>query len=252
MILDIAHRRGVGNDLADGVRRMSEKHGGAEFAMHVKGLELPGYDARGSFAQGVEYATSNRGGCHVQGGSMYMESIGPLTVNPQNLKLKAEIPIIQQNLICAINSMVLCMFTTYGIIPRAAHGLNPNSRIYKVIVSAFENSGPLFRKIMNLKGRPMLWFEKWLTYITGETFSSGHLQEIGERIFNLERMYNLREGLAARDDSLPDRFLHESIFKHMDSGHPLDRLLPQYYKNRGWDPDGVPTRRTLDRLKIEV
>jgi aldehyde:ferredoxin oxidoreductase len=252
MILDIGHRRGLGNELADGTRRMSEKYGGSEFAMHVKGLELSAYDPRGSFAQGVEYATTNRGGCHVQGASMYMESVGPLTINPQNMKLKAELPIVQQNLACAINSMVLCIFTTYGMVPKAVHNMNPNSLAYRAIVTVFENSGPLFRKLMSVKGRPMMWFEKWLTYITGETFSGGHLQEIGARIFNLERMYNLREGFSARDDTLPDRILHESTFEHMSSGHPLDQLLPSYYKKRGWDADGVPRRATLDRLQVRV
>ncbi|MBI4517194.1 MAG: aldehyde ferredoxin oxidoreductase family protein [Deltaproteobacteria bacterium] len=252
MIKDIGHRRGLGNDLAGGVKRMSEQYGGSEFAMHVKGLELSAYDPRGSFAQGVEYATSNRGGCHIQGASMYMESTGPLTINPQNLKLKAELPVIQQNLACAINSMVLCMFTTYGIVPKAAHALNPNSLLHKAITTVFENSGPVFRTVMGIKGRPMLWFEKWLTYITGQTFSSGHLQEIGARIFNLERMYNLREGKSAQDDTLPARMLHEPIFKHMQSGHPLAQLLPRYYKNRGWDAAGVPTKRTLERLQVRV
>jgi aldehyde:ferredoxin oxidoreductase len=218
----------------------------------VKGLELSAYDPRGSFAQGVEYATTNRGGCHIQGASMYLESTGPLTINPQSLKLKAELPIIQQNLACAINSMVLCMFTTYGIIPKAVHNLSPNSFLHKLITTAFENSGPLFRTVMSIKGRPMLWFEKWLTYITGQTFSSGHLQEIGARIFNLERMYNLREGFTAKDDTLPPRLLHEPSFKGMQSGHPLDQLLPRYYKIRGWSTDGVPTKRTLERLQIRV
>jgi aldehyde:ferredoxin oxidoreductase len=252
MIQDIGHRRGIGNDLADGVKRMSQKYGGEEFAMHVKGLELSAYDPRGSFAQGVEYATTNRGGCHVQGASMYMESVGPLTINPQNLKLKADLPVVQQNLACAINSMVLCIFTTYGAVPAAAHNMNPNSFKYKAIAAVFENSGPLFRTLMSIKGKPMLWFEKWLTYITGTTMSGGHLQEIGARIFNLERMYNLREGFTARDDTLPHRMLHESTFKHMKSGHPLDQLLPRYYKNRGWDRDGVPTKRTLERLQVRV
>jgi aldehyde:ferredoxin oxidoreductase len=252
MIKDIGHRRGLGNDLANGVKRMSEQYGGKEFAMHVKGLELSAYDPRGSFAQGVEYATTNRGGCHIQGASMYLESVGPLTINPQNLKLKADIPIIQQNLACAINSMVLCMFTTYGIIPKAVHNLSPNSLTYKLLVAAFENSGPLLRAVMSIKGRPLLWFEKWLTYITGETFSTGHLQEIGARIFNLERMYNLREGFTAADDTLPWRLLHESTFKHLPSGHPLPKLLPRYYQKRGWDADGVPTRRTLERLHVRV
>ncbi|MBW2286882.1 MAG: aldehyde ferredoxin oxidoreductase family protein [Deltaproteobacteria bacterium] len=252
LIRDIGHRHGIGDDLANGTRRMSEKYGGEEFAMHVKGLELSAYDPRGSFAQGVEYATTNRGGCHVQGASMYMESVGPLTINPQNLKLKADIPVVQQNLACAINSMVLCIFTTYGIIPKAVHEMNPNSLRYRALALAFENMGPLLRTAMGMKGPPMLWFEKWLSYITGSKFSGGHLQEIGARIFNLERMYNLREGFTAADDTLPDRILHESTFEHMQSGHPLGQLLPKYYKNRGWDTQGVPTPRTLERLQIRI
>jgi aldehyde:ferredoxin oxidoreductase len=252
MIKDVGHRRGLGEDLAEGVKRMSEKYGGHAFAMHVKGLELSAYDPRGSFAQGVEYATTNRGGCHVQGASMYLESVGPLTINPQNLKLKADIPMLQQNLACTINSMVLCIFTTYGIIPKQVHQLSPNSWKHKLIAAALENSGPLLRTAMSLKGKPMLWFEKWLTYITGTPISGGHLQEIGARIFNLERMYNLREGLTAADDTLPPRILHEPTFKGMNSGHPLPQLLPRYYRLRGWDEHGVPTKRTLDKLQVRI
>ncbi|MCP5057898.1 MAG: aldehyde ferredoxin oxidoreductase family protein [bacterium] len=252
LIQDIAHRRGLGADLADGSRRMSEKLGGREFAPHVKGLELSAYDPRGSFAQGLEYATTNRGGCHVQGASMYLESVGPLTINPRNLKLKAELPIVQQNLACTINSMVLCIFTTYGIVPKQIHEMDPNSWKYRALAGALENSGPLFRWVQSIKGSPLLWFEKWLTMITGTKFSSGHLQEIGGRIFNLERMFNLREGLTAADDNLPDRILHEPIFSDTTSGHPLDQLLPSYYKKRGWSADGVPTKRTLDKLKVAV
>ena len=252
MIRDIAHRRGLGNDLADGVKRMSERYGGRAYAMHVKGLELSAYDPRGSYAQGVEYATTNRGGCHVQGASMYFESTGPLTIDPQSLRLNAEIPVVQPNLACAINSMVLCIFTTYGMIPRQVHELDPKSRLYRTITYLFERSGPMYRLITKLKLRPLTWFEQWLTFVTGQTFTSGHLQEIGERIFNLERMYNLREGLTGADDTLPHRMLHESTFPHLDSGHPLDQLLPTYYRIRGWDAHGVPLQRTLDRLKVRT
>jgi aldehyde:ferredoxin oxidoreductase len=65
-------------------------------------------------------------------------------------------------------------------------------------------------------------------------------------------MYNLREGFTSADDTLPDRILHEPTFKHMESGHPLAELLPRYYRNRGWDADGVPTPRTLERLQVRV
>ena len=67
---------------------------------------------------------------------MYLESVGPLTINPQNLKLKADIPVVQQNLACAINSMVLCIFTTYGIIPKAVHAMDPNSWQHKALALA--------------------------------------------------------------------------------------------------------------------
>ena len=254
LIGDIAHRRGLGDDLAEGVKRMSEKFGGHDFAMHVKGLELSAYDPRGSYAQGVEYATTNRGGCHAQGASMYMESTGPLTINPHNEKLKVELPVMQQNLMCTINSMVLCMFTTYGMIPKQVHAMSPNSLAYRLAVTAFEQSGPALRFLVKKrpKGKPMMWFEKWLTFITGESFSTGHIQEIGARIFNLERMYNLREGITGQDDTLPPRILREPTFKHLDCGHPLDKLLPSYYELRGWDKDGIPRRQTLDELGVAV
>jgi aldehyde:ferredoxin oxidoreductase len=254
LIGDIAHRRGLGDELAEGVKRMSAKFGGHEFAMHVKGLELSAYDPRGSYAQGVEYATTNRGGCHAQGASMYLESTGPLTINPHSLKLKVELPVMQQNLLCTINSMVLCMFTTYGMIPKQVHGLSPQSLAHKLAATALENSGPALRFIVKRrpKGKPMMWFEKWLTQITGQNFSTGHMQEIGARIFNLERMYNLREGMSGNDDSLPPRILNESTFKHLQSGHPLAKLLPRYYDLRGWDPDGVPRPETLEQLSVAV
>lgn len=148
--------------------------------------------------------------------------------------------------------MVLCIFTTYGLMPRMIHEMDPNSFRYRLIAKLFEDSGPLFRAAMGMKGNPTLWFEKWLTYITGTKFSGGHLQEIGARIFNLERMYNLREGLTVAGDTLPPRMLHESTFPHLASGHPLGELLPAYYRKRGWDENGVPTPRTLARLQVRV
>jgi aldehyde:ferredoxin oxidoreductase len=147
---------------------------------------------------------------------------------------------------------VLCIFTTYGILPKAVHNMDPNSLVHRMLTTVLENSGPFFRKVMGFKGKPMFWFEKWLTYITGTPFSGGHLQEIGGRIFNLERMYNLREGFTMADDTLPARILHEPTFKGMTSGHPLDQLLPRYYQLRGWSADGVPKPKTLERLRVRV
>jgi aldehyde:ferredoxin oxidoreductase len=112
--------------------------------------------------------------------------------------------------------------------------------------------GPMLTFAMTMKGKPMMWYEKWLTYITGQPFSSGHLQEIGGRIFNLERMYNLREGVGPETDTLPPRMLNEPTFKHMSSGHPLPELLLRYYRNRGWDAGGIPTPATLEKLQVRV
>ncbi len=136
--------------------------------------------------------------------------------------------------------------------PEGIHNMDPKSLTHRMLSKVFEKSGPMMRIAMGIRGKPMLWFEKWLTYITGETFSSGHLQEIGGRIFNLKRMYNLREGFTAKDDTLPPRILNESIYENMDAGHPLSELLPRYYKLRGWNADGVPYRDTLDRLQVRV
>ncbi|MBI3180114.1 MAG: aldehyde ferredoxin oxidoreductase C-terminal domain-containing protein, partial [Deltaproteobacteria bacterium] len=254
LIADIGHRRGLGADLAEGTKRMAEKYGGRDFAIHVKGLELSAYDPRGSYAQGVEYATTNRGGDHTQGASMYMESIGPLTIDPHSLKMKVELPVLMQNLMCSVNSMVLCMFSTYGMVPRQIHALPPSGLLHRMASAVFENSGPLIRMVVRHRPKtgPVLWFEKWLTFITGRPFSLGHLQEIGARIFNLERMYNLREGLTGADDTLPPRLLAEPTFKHQSRGHPLEELLPRYYRLRGWDAGGVPTKETLDELRVQV
>ena len=88
---------------------------------------------------------------------------------------------------------------------------------------------------MSIKGRPMLWFEKWLTYITGETFSSGHLQEIGARIFNLERMYNLREGFTRQGRYAAATHAARAVVQGYAVGPPAAiSCLPRYYKNRGW------------------
>jgi len=136
--------------------------------------------------------------------------------------------------------------------PRAIHEMSPHSFAHRALTRILEHSGPLLRLALGAKVAPVLWFEKWLTYITGERFTAGHLQEIGARIFNLERMYNLREGLTAGDDTLPDRMLHEPTFPGMTSGHPLHLLLPRYYALRGWDRHGVPTARTLRRLQVRI
>ena len=99
---------------------------------------------------------------------------------------------------------------------------------------------------------PVLWFEKFLSFVIGRRITMGEFVEVGERVFNLERVYNLREGLEARDDTLPRRMLEESTFPGIRGGVPLSKMLPKYYRLRGWDRRGVPKPATLRRLSIRV
>lgn len=251
LIRDIAHRRGLGAELADGVRSLSETYGGQDFAIHVKGLELPAYDPRGCVGQGLEYATTNRGGCHVQGATMYMEATGPISIDPLSIKAKPPLVIMQQNTAAAICCSVYCIFATYSMLPAIAFSLDPQGPVYRAITTALAHSGPVLS--LALKGKtpiPLLWFEKFLTHIIGRRVTMGDYLETGERAFNMERIYNLREGFSLRDDILPNRLLYESTFPGVEGGVPLHKMMPAYYRLRGWDRAGVPKSSTLERLSI--
>jgi aldehyde:ferredoxin oxidoreductase len=251
-IQDIAYRQGIGNDLAEGVRRMSEKYGGQEFGIQVKGLELPAYDPRGCYGQGLEYATTNRGGCHIRGATMQLEALGPLNIDPHSTKSKPELVVFQQNLNASISSLVMCYFSAYAVIPASIFKLNPNGLLYRSIMSTMLYSGPILRLVLkNKTSAQLLWFEKFLSLTIGQPISSGKLNEIGERIINLERLYNLREGSTKADDTLPDRLLNQPTFPDQQSGVPLAEMLESYYKIRGWDSKGTPTTETLARLNIQ-
>jgi aldehyde:ferredoxin oxidoreductase len=252
-IADIAYRRGLGNELAEGTKWLAEKYGGKEFAINVKGLELPAYDPRGCYGQGLEYATTNRGGCHVQGATMYMEATGPLSIDPHATKGKPELVMIQQNIANGVSSLVMCLFSTYGLIPAAVFNLQPHGWIYKTINQVVQHAGPVLRLTNKFKLNVQVnWFEKFYSRLTGVPMSMSDFIELGERIFNLERMFNLREGMTKEADTLPKRLLKESTFPGIKGGVPLEAMLPQYYRARGWNQDGIPTEATLKRLRIQA
>jgi aldehyde:ferredoxin oxidoreductase len=201
--------------------------------------------------QGLEYATNNRGGCHINGATMFFEATGPISVDPLSTSAKPELVVFQQNLISAINSMIMCVFSTYAIVPSLAAELAPQSALYNTVASVIKNSGPILRGVLKLKA-PMgiFWYEKYLGYVTGETYTLGRIMETGERNVNMEHLFNTREGFGRVDDTLPDRLLNEPAFPGQTRGVPLDEMLPRYYKIRGWDSNGHATERTLDRLQI--
>ncbi len=256
-IEDTAHRRGIGGDLAEGTRRMADRYDGHDFAIQVKGLELPAYDPRGCVGQGLEYATSNRGGCHIRGSTMYMEATGPVSIDPHSTRSKPELVVLQQNTNAAISSLCMCYFSSYAMIPSFAFELDPNSLTYRALMAVLLNAmGPVLRLVLRLKNpAKVIWFEKFLSTVTGRDVSMSELNEIGERVVNLERLYilrELREGIDGSYDALPSRLLNESLSRHQRGGVPLREMLPTYYRIRGWDERGVPTERTIRRLGIRT
>lgn len=97
------------------------------------------------------------------------------------------------------------------------------------------------------------YYARFLKAITGIEFDVITLTQIGERIYTLERLFNIREGLTKEDDTLPPRFLNEPLKEGASRDHvvPLDIMLQQFYYVRNWDHEGIPTKELLDRLKIE-
>jgi aldehyde:ferredoxin oxidoreductase len=239
--------------LAEGSRRLAARYQAEDIAIHVKGLELPAYDPRGAVGQGLEYATSNRGACHMRGTTVYLEAIGPLSVDPLSGDCKPELVVFAQNLNAAISSLVMCYFSFQGFIPGVINSLKPHALAYRTLMRVLQHSSSLVALI--LKARSPLqvtWFEKMLAAVIGQPVSFARLLKTGDRIFNLERLYNLREGLDPTEDTLPSRLLNESTSRHGFNGVPLRDMLPRYYRLRGWDPSGRPTEKTVKRLNIRT
>jgi aldehyde:ferredoxin oxidoreductase len=218
MIRRIGYREGIGDLLAEGVRRASEKidKRAQEFAMHVKGLELAAYDPRGAKGMGIEYATSPRGGCHERG-LISRETFGaPPHMDPLSIKGKGVVAKETQDETAVLDAMGVCVFPPH-------------------------NDGMDMNELAQL-----------VSCALGRSWTSEDLLETGDRIWNLERLFNLREGFTKADDTLPPRLLDEPMKEGPAKGHvvELEQLLQDYYKARHWDPNGVPTPEVLDKLGL--
>jgi|AntRauTorckE6833_2_1112554.scaffolds.fasta_scaffold00234_29 aldehyde:ferredoxin oxidoreductase len=218
MLEDISFRRGFGDILAEGSKLVSEKYGKETefFAIHVKGMEIPGYDPRGAKGMGIAYATANRGACH-----NYAYTIGEemwtQTVDRFEVKNKGEMVIDLQNLTAASNSTILCKFP-------------------------FDNVIWTLDQVSNM-----------VNAITGMNLDASKMNLIGERIYNLERLYNLESGLTINDDTLPGRFLYEKMTKGPSKNEvcELEPMLEEYLKLRNWNfEDGWPCENKLEELGI--
>jgi aldehyde:ferredoxin oxidoreductase len=230
LIIELVHkigkREGIGDLLAEGTRNMANKLGkdSIRFAMQVKGLELPAYDSRAAKITGLAYATAPRGGDHM---AAWIE--GP-----------------------AFLSM------PFMLIEDADVG-DPLQEIPEktFILKDLEDGFGVFDAIGGCKFMGIvLSAEDWASLISklfGYDFTADDFRKTGERLFNLSRIYNIREGLTRADDTLPARLLEEPLPEGPAEGQTvnLDVLLDAYYEFRGWDKNGVPTKEKLKELDLE-
>ena len=210
-----AKGEGFGKLLGLGSYRLAEAFGHPEFAMTVKKQEMPAYDPRGVQGIGLEYATSNRGGCHVRGYTIAVEVLGcGAKLDPHVTTDKPYWVKLFQDLTAAIDSSGACLFGTFG-----------------------------------MTGED---FAAMLTALTGVTYTLEDYLKAGECIWNLERSFNLRAGFSHVDDNLPERLLKCPIKTGPSKGEVsrLAEMLPEYYKLRGWDEQGIPTREKLADLAL--
>ncbi|RLI30685.1 aldehyde ferredoxin oxidoreductase [Candidatus Bathyarchaeota archaeon] len=236
LIHKIAKREGIGNLLAEGVKRAAEKIGrGAEYyALHVKGMEVSGQDGRTHRSIGLSHAVASRGADHLRG-LVTVDQLGyeeiaaerwgrdklPEICNPYSEKWKALAVKTTEDVYALRDTLIVCWYTV---------------------------SWP-----------PIYWVEDFarvLPAVTGED-AFGKVDEllrIGERIVNLERCFNVREGITRKDDRLPERFTKEPMPQGPGKGQTvnLDIMLDEYYDLRGWDKKtGIPKRETLEKLQLQ-
>jgi aldehyde:ferredoxin oxidoreductase len=240
---DMAHRRGFGDEMANGTRILSKRYGGADFAIQIKGLEMPAYDPRGSWGQGLAYAVANRGACHLSATTFALEvAFGFL--DPYTARAKARFVHFFENLYAAVNSLHTCQFTAY------AYVLEPPVVKYtpKFLLGLTMQYLPAVAiMLMDISIFSKLW-----RAVTGLRMNQWQMLKAGARIHVLERYMNTGEGISRKDDTLPRRFLTEG--RGCDAKKrtvPLQPMLDAYYRLRGYDVHGIPTEKTMKRLGID-
>jgi aldehyde:ferredoxin oxidoreductase len=238
----MAKREGVGDELAEGTRKLAAKYGGEAFAIQIKGLDMAGYDPRGAWGQGLSYAVANRGACHLSATTFALEVFMGF-LNPYTTRAKAHFVRYFENLFACVNSLHLCQFTAFAYVLEEPIVKYTPKWLLKL------NMQYLPRVAMQLIFFPVL--TGMYAAVTGLKLSRGDFLKIGERIHTLERYMNTREGISRKDDTLPARFLTEgrTCDPHQRTV-PLETMLDDYYHIRGFDDEGIPLPKTLNRLGI--
>lgn len=223
LLEQIAYRRGAGDWLAEGVRAAAAQlgHGAAAFAVHVKGLEVAYHDPRAFVSMAANYATANRGACHLEALSYWrgygVEHKGWHEGPHDRFQTEgaARLAADYQNYLGTYNPLGLCKF-----IGKA--GITP-AQIARLIAPAF-----------------------------GWEITADEVLQTGERLFNLKRLINLRLGITRADDTLPPRLLNEPRPTGGAAGNlpDLEALLAEYYAYRNWLPDGHPAPEKLAELGL--
>jgi aldehyde:ferredoxin oxidoreductase len=210
-----AHGEGFGKEIGMGSARLCAKYGRPELSMSVKSQEFPAYDSRGIQGMGLAYATSNRGACHLRGYTVASEVLGiPVKTDPLTTEGKPELVKAFQDATSVFDAAGICIFTSFAW---------TLTDVQPQLQAACEGD-----------------------------WSMDKLNEVGERIWNMERQFNLAAGLTGKDDDLPPRLKTEPAKTGPAKGlvNGLDRMKPEYYKIRGWDASGVPEKATLERLGL--
>jgi aldehyde:ferredoxin oxidoreductase len=209
MLDRIGNRKGFGNILAEGVRRAAQMigKGAEELAVHIKGLEPAGYDPRGMKGVALGFAVGDRGACHMTGSIYSYEIRG----NIDRLSYEGKAAVLKdlEDRFAVCDTMIFCRFL---------RDVTPFSTIVQAL--------------------PLL---------TGFELSENQLREAGQRIVNLTRTFNVREGMSRKDDYWPERFYREPLPEGGSMGEVVgreafDKMLDEYYALRGWDATGKPKK----------
>ncbi len=223
MVQKTAYREGFGDLIAEGSYRLASKYGHPEFSITAKKLEFPGYDPRGSKGMGLLYATSNIGASHMAGDIAYMEVFGvPKKLDPLAIEGKPRYIKYFEDIFALIDAAGLCVFLALRFL------FDPDYQV-----------------------RPTRLTEM-MNHATGAGYTIDSLLEAAERVYTLERMFLLKAGFSRADDTLPKRMLEEPMPEGPAKGHvvELDVMLPEYYRERGWNEDGMPTAGKLASLGL--